>query len=497
MDKKKQNKSHKDKQSSEGEGSPSNIIRMVSICWLLLLAGFLAGVFVYGTQVWPYPIIRNVTDFVKGHEEEQTSLAEKIRNDLDIEPTRHMADSGDDLANGQGKADKALDSETDNREVVHSMETPFVENRLATSLEGLPIKDRRKNPKMYLSKKAPKGYRAIYGPFDFKGSRHGVILIDPEGKVANVWQTSQEDVSWMRDKDTNVYPHGFEIAPDGSIVTAFDGGTSLIKYDYCGNMVWSVMGGFHHSIDFDGSGSLWTWGDRGKNGKPTPYGRFFMKMDYATGELLKIFHINNVMNANVDIDIFGILQDDSGSESKWIKDEESFYWHVNDIEALPERLAKYYPGFSAGDLLVSFRAPDLVFVMDPYSLKVKWWRQGLTRRQHDPDWNDKGTITIFNNNMNRGYSSIVELDPVTNKHKTVVDGRKYKFYSSIRGKHQALPNGGYLITSSTQGRVFEVDAGGNLTFDFLNVYDDNKKYLSISEARFLPPDFFKELPKCD
>ena len=358
------------------------------------------------------------------------------------------------------------------------MKTDFVENRLATELLGLPIKDRRKNPKMYLSKDAPKGFRAIYGPLDFKGSRHGVILIDPEGKVANIWQVSQEDVPWLHDKDTNVYPHGFEIAPDGSIITAFDGGTSMTKYDYCGNR-------------------LWTWGDRGRNGQPSSYGRYFMKMDYASGEVLKMFHIYDVMNANPDIDIFGILQDDAGSESKWIMNDFGFFWHANDIEALPERLAKYYPAFNAGDLLVSFRAPDLIFVMDPDTLKVKWWRQGLTRRQHDPDWNDRGTITILNNNMNRGYSSIVELDPVTYKHKTVVDGEKYKFYSAIRGKHQALPNGGYLITASTQGRVLEVDAGGNLTFEFLNVYDDEKKYLSISEARFLPSDFFKELPKCD
>ena len=38
---------------------------------------------------------------------------------------------------------------------------------------------------------------------------------------------------------------------------------------------------------------------------------------------------------------------------------------------------------------------------------------------------------------------------------------------------------------------------GNITFEFLNTYGDNQEYLAISEARFLPKNFFKELPQCE
>jgi hypothetical protein len=447
------------------------IVRVVSLCWLALLSGFIAGVFVYGVQIWPYPIIADITEFIKGHDEEQTSVSEKVKNDLDIEPSRHL--------------------------IIYSKKDEFVENQDAREIKGLPIKSRRKNPRMFLSEKAPKGYRAIYGPLDLMGSRHGAMLINPEGNVVNVWQTSQEDVAWQHRPDTNVYPHGFEIAPDGSIVTAYDGGSSLTKYDYCGNKAWIIMGGFHHSIEFDGNGALWTWGDLGSKGRPSTFGRHLMKIDYETGEVLKMFSIAEIMLANPDIDIFGILQDVSIKGARWIRQNEGVFWHANDIEALPVKLKQYYPGFNAGDLLVSLRAPDLVFVVDPDTLKVKWWRQGLTRRQHDPDWNNRGTITIFNNNLHRGFSSIVELDPITYEHKTVIDGARYNFYSSGWGKHQLLPNGGFLVTSSKQGRIFETDREGNITFEFLNVYDKETKALSISEARFLPVDFFKELPICD
>ena len=56
------------------------------------------------------------------------------------------------------------------------------------------------------------------------------------------------------------------------------------------------------------------------------------------------------------------------------------------------------------------------------------------------------------------------MDPRTYKHKLIVDGSAYDFYTWWRGKHQLLPNGGVLITSPDQGRVFEVDSEGEITF---------------------------------
>ena len=191
----------------------------------------------------------------------------------------------------------------------------------------------------------------------------------------------------------------------------------------------------------------------------------------------------------------GILQSDTAEGSNWAANIWGSFWHPNDIDPLPKELKKYYPDFNAGDLLVSLRSPNLVFILDQKTLKVKWWRQGLTRRQHDPDWNEKGTITIFNNNTNRGYSNITELNPVTYEYDIIVDGKTYNFYTWWRGNHQMMHNGGVLITSSDQGRVFEIDGEGNLVFEFLNNYGKNQ-YLSISEARFLPKNFFKELPQC-
>jgi hypothetical protein len=440
-------------------------IRIIALFWLIFIAAFIGGICIYSSQRWPYPLIKQIEDYIRGAEGEQTNLIEKISNDLNFKPAR-------------------LISEANTRTRVGS------EHR---ELTGLPLNPRRAKPKIFLSENAPLGYRVIYGTFDFEKHLSGAILLDPTGRVANVWQVSQEDVPWHHDADANVFPHGFEIASDGSIVTAYDGGTSMTKYDYCGNIVWRIQGGFHHSIAFEEKDAVWSWGN---NGKAEAGGFVFNKVDYKTGDVLKRFSVQDVINANMEIDIFGIRQIDSFEGSEWHWDGGG-PWHINDIDPLPMELEKYYSGFKAGDLLVSFRSCNLIFVVDQNTLAVKWWRQGLTRRQHDPDWNDHGSITIFNNNMHRKYSHIVELYPLTQKSRLLVDGAKYNFYTWQQGKHQFLPNNGVLITSPQQGRVFEVDASGNITFEFLNTYSEEKGMLMLSEARFLPLDFFGDLPQCN
>ena len=442
------------------------LIKTIAFCWLVFLGSFFLGIYVWQSKVWPYNLLMEVKHFMEGDPAEDLSLREKIENDLNFKPSRHIrvAKRGDYI---WFRFKEGFDSEKHKE------------------LKGLMLNPRRKNPKIFLSKNAPKGYRVIYGVFDFDNGLHGAIMLDPEGRITNVWQISQEGLKGKGRLDTNIFPHGFLIAPNGSIVVAFDQGNSITKYDYCGNALWRLEGMFHHSIAFDGDDAIWTW--RGwENAK-------LSKIDFHTGQLLKEIYLQQIMEANPDIDIFGILQFNSPERFGWI----GHPWHPNDIDPLPKELEPYYPEFSTGDLLMSARDSNLIFVMDPNSLKVKWWRQGLVRRQHDPDWNKKGTITIFSNNMNRGYSNITEVNPVTYEYDIVLDGEKYNFYTWWRGKHQMMPNGGALITSPDQGRVFETDGEGNITFEFLNVYGENQEYLAISEAQFFPKSYFKELPQCE
>ena len=436
--------------------------RGIAAVWVALVVGFCGGLYVYGHRAWPFPVVQQLEAWYRG--EGATTFGEKLENDLDIVPARHL--------------------------VTADIKAPG--DRVYKDVEGLPLRSRRLSPKYYLSPDAPRAYRIIFGIFDFTDRRFGVVLLDPQGKVVHIWKPTQEDVPWEHRDDANLFPHGFAVDRDGSIYIAYDNGTSLTKYDYCGRIVWRLQGGFHHSITLADNNTLWVWGPT----KDDPHRKdCLVQLDRTTGKFLRAIPLQEVLDANPEIDVFGIRQLDERDRSTWVADGGG-QWHPNDIDPLPVALAPQFPQFKAGDLLVSLRSVDLVFVMDPNTLKVKWWRQGLVRRQHDPDWSRRGTITILNNNMHRDFSSIVEVDPKTYQSKVLLDGKKYNFYTYIQGKHQTLPNGGILITSPQQGRVFEVDGNGKVVFEFLNVYDHQNRFLYVSEAESLPVDYFKELPKC-
>ncbi len=160
---------------------------------------------------------------------------------------------------------------------------------------------------------------------------------------------------------------------------------------------------------------------------------------------------------------------------------------------------------------MSARSLNLIFVLDPATLKVRWWHSGSWRRQHDPDWQPTGEITVYDNHMNRDYSRIMSIVPGAPAAQVVFDGRANNFYSRIRGKHQKTGAGTLLVTSSQQGRVFEVERDGRVVFEMVNLRPDHNGASNaappdaarafnypLSEAIWLPSDtpVFKEGIPC-
>ncbi len=337
-------------------------------------------------------------------------------------------------------------------------------------------------PVIFLSADAPKGFRVIIGSFGLKdGGFDAAVLIDSDGAVRHWWRLMEDPEMAIR-PERNRFPHGFLVLPDGSALFAMDGGNSLNRIDVCSHPIWAREGEFHHSIARADDGNIWTWDNY-----------WMVKIDPETGETIKRLHPIQISRANPDIDIFGLRQTDHLGESKWTDD----FWHPNDVEPLPAQWADAYPDFDAGDLLVSLRSINLVFVVSPETMKIKWWRIGDWRRQHDPDWGPDGRILVYDNNMHRGVSRIVSLDPRLWGVETVVDGETYDFYSEIRGKVQQHSGGSILVTSSQQGRAFELNSSGEIQFDFESVYSPEHNF-QISEAQFLEENYFDfdEFPKC-
>jgi hypothetical protein len=170
--------------------------------------------------------------------------------------------------------------------------------------------------------------------------------------------------------------------------------------------------------------------------------------------------------------------------------------HTNAITRIGEDFAEHHAFARAGQLLVSFRGLDAVALVDPDKERVVWASRGWWWNQHDPDPLPNGNILVFDNHGHGGLggaSRIVEFDPSTHAIVWAYAGSDDKpFWSRRRGTQQHLPNGNVLITSTEEGRLFEVTRAGKIVWNFQNpirrTNDEGTEFVGIvnSGRRYSP-----------
>jgi hypothetical protein len=425
------------------------IFQKIAIGYLVFLAVWSCGVFVGGYQWYPTSLGKEIQDFL-AYSDDNTTVVEKLESDLGGNPWRFLHKYPPSYS-----------------PTMREMEIPS-------------LRDRRLQPLVHLTANSPEGYRLLFGAFDFEETFWGAVLIDSEGKVVNTWHLSTDELRLNKEPDIRKNMYGVEILPDGSIIFLMqeDGG-GIVKVDYCGREVWTIDGEFHHIVSLTEQNEFWTF-----EGLQTDFDPKLVLFDVKTGRMVRQIDMKEVRAANPHANIFDLQR------TKNVELVEHAV-HSNDIDPLPQFLKADFPQFMAGDLLVSYHTTNLVFVLDPRTLQIKWWRVGPWDRQHDPDWNAGGFISVFDNNA-RGvgeYSNIVTIDPQTLKSKILIDGSQYQFYSVINGMHELTSTGTVMVTSSTQGRIFEVNRDGEVVFDFVNRFSPDRT-LHVSNARYLGKDFF-------
>lgn len=335
------------------------------------------------------------------------------------------------------------------------------------------------------------GSRVLVGGFVINGEfKHAALALSPELEIVKTWILDEKDIPGQEPQPLfGKFIHGFSLLKDGSVIFSFDVGVSLQRFDACSKRMWAVGGPFDHAVTLaEDEKTVWTLL------KPEMMDEV-VQVDTATGKILRHISMDDIAAANPTIDILQIRQHEAnwGNGNPQSRAEDWMYdpFHLNDVEPLPTALAARFENFTAGDLLLSARSLNLVFVVDPETLKIKWWRSGEWRRQHDPDWEPNGTISVYDNRMSRDYSRIVNISPASQSTRVVCDGRGSDFYSRIRGKHQFTPSGNLLITSPQQGRVFEVDPSGNVVFEIFNTKPGSKEFnYPLSEAIWISSDAF-------
>lgn len=353
----------------------------------------------------------------------------------------------------------------------------------------------------------------------FFGEDNGLRLMRRDGTVLAEWTVRFSehfpDSSFLYrppQTDRNVDLHGALLLPDGSAVFNYEyAGT--VKLDRCGATEWTLEHPTHHSIERAADGGYWIPGrayipNEARDAYP-PFTWARTNGSIADDLILRVSEEGQIIGSK---SITEMLYE-NGLEALMTATGYSFSsgttWdgelvHANKIGELPFAMAAAFPGFAPGDLLLSLRQYNLILVVDPVTWEVKWHQTGPWLRQHDPEFLPDGTITVFNNNAYKVElgpkgrvnpnapkdSNIVQVNPTTGETWVAYgDGEGETFSSVVRGKHEVMPGGGFLITEFEAGRVFQTDAEGEIVWEYINRYDD-EEVLEMTEARVYPAGYF-------
>lgn len=335
-----------------------------------------------------------------------------------------------------------------------------------------------------------------------------IRIIDMNGDVIQQWKISWGEI-WpnathlteaeIPKEDPGTHIHGAVVMENGDVVFNFEH-LGLVRLDPCGEVVWRLPYRTHHSVFQDGSGYLWVSSqinhDAADPSIPNYKGAFIeptllkvspqgeVLLEKSVIELLQQNKLHSLLYMVADDDIFMTTGGDT--------------LHLNDVEVFPASMAEGY--FKHGDIMISLRNINTILVFDPVTWEVKYKSIGAFLRQHDPDFVDGSTISIYDNNsINQEggrYSRILLESADDSTITTYFTGSPDKpFFSAIMGKHQWLPNGNLLITDTLAAKAFELDREGEIVWEYTNTLGDG--YAGIMEEvtrlpRSFNAEFFSE-----
>ena len=149
-----------------------------------------------------------------------------------------------------------------------------------------------------------------------------------------------------------------------------------------------------------------------------------------------------------------------------IQEPRDEWTHANGLAELPN-----------GNIVVSFRTISTVIVIERQTGKIIWKLSAPPLcGQHAPTPLPNGNLLIFDNGPHRldnsmPFSRVIEVELASKK---IVweyrEKRESDFFSPRISNAQRLPNGNTMICEGDFGRLFEVTAGGELVWEYVNPY---------------------------
>lgn len=299
-------------------------------------------------------------------------------------------------------------------------------------------------------------------------------LVDMDGNVVHEWR--QPGYNWA---NAELLDNG-DLLVTGSDATGSDVGGApaelryILRLRWDGTIVWKHMLPAHHDAEVtpDGKIATLTFAER-RDAAIHP--QVPVRDDQITlldeaGNPLETLSLLELCRASQDVFPLQPNEPAKGPDGFWID-----LFHCNSVEWMQHPdLAARDPIYDPGNVLVSSRHQDRVFIVDWDARRVVWaWGQGEIDGPHDAQTLPSGNILLYDNGLKRRWTRIIELDPLTRK--IVWEYRAptpTDFWSKSKGSNQRLPNGNTLIANSDNGEAFEVTRDGDVVWRFVSPFRD-------------------------
>ncbi len=293
-------------------------------------------------------------------------------------------------------------------------------------------------------------------------------LIDPSGNVVRSWRQSG-DRHWS---NAELLENGDLLVPGSRFVTGDSGPFHryLMRLSWSGEVIWRRDVEFHHDMEVTPDGRILALTYRPRRISAIDSEHDVIDIGIATlaedGEMVAEKSLYALMNSDPDIFRFQYVRPRQ-REGSVIVD----LFHANSIEMMHfPHLEARSPIYALTNVLVSVRHQDTVAIINLEEDRVVWaWGQGEISGPHDATILENGHVLVFDNGLGRGWSRVVELDPLMRE--IVWEYRApnpSEFYTGGRGSSQRLPNGNTLIANSAKGEAFEVTSDGEVVWRYLN-----------------------------
>ena len=329
-----------------------------------------------------------------------------------------------------------------------------------------------------------------------------IFLVNIEGKCVYEWFVPLNDDRPIMKKMKELYLSNElkvrkdYIYPNGDILVLFalrnatPWGYVLLKLNKNSEIQWVYDGKAHHDLDVDEEGNIYVLthevvDHRQGYWQEVPYIEdYIVKLSPEGKELEKISISKAFMNSK-HILVPLKLMDSSEHSTYEIRD----YFHNNTVDLITEEIANLHDFLEKGDILLSMRTIDLIAVLRPSQEKIVWVKTGDWRAQHSPEFLPNGNLLIFDNKGNLSVdassSRILQVNPINNKLEWYYDGYPDNmFYTAFRTSVTMLNNGNFLITSSEDKKLIEVNEDKEILWDLRFVEGDKNINYFIKAERF-------------